>query len=80
MPKLAILLILIFFCEGYTLKKSKMLPGMEGYQFLATNLATMSLNIYLQLSAVIGEAKLLDLSFLEYAFYCVVAMTGFFPY
>ena len=74
------LAILIFFTPGYTVKKSKLLPGFEGFQFMAMNISIMTLNVYIQVSTIIGEAKLLDLSFLEYAFYCVVAMTGFFPY
>lgn len=74
------LAIMVFCIPDYNLKKSKLLPGFEGLQFVAMNIAIMSLNVYIQFTTIMGEAKLLDLSFLEYAFYCVVAMTGFFPY
>ena len=36
--------------------------------------------MYFQITAVKGEAELLKLPFLEYAFYCLVAMADYFPY
>jgi hypothetical protein len=49
-------------------------------QFFILSFTSMFVNAYLQITTLKGEAKLLDMSFLEYSFFCIVAMTGFFPY
>ena len=49
-------------------------------QFFAISFTSMFVNSYLQITSLMGEAKLLDMTFLEYSFFCIVAMTGFFPY
>ena len=54
--------------------------GMDVAKFFTVSFISMAVNAYLQISQLKGEAKLLDMSFLEYSFFCIVAMTGFFPY
>ena len=62
------------------MKGIKEATNLDVAQFFIVSFSSMAVNAYLKITTLKGEAKLLDLSFLEYCFFCVVAMTGFFPY
>ena len=74
-------ILLKFFSPDYQKhNKIMVMTRLKTVIFLFTNFAWMALNVYLQLTTLMGEAKLLDVFIVEYSFFCIVAMKGFFPY